>query len=106
MDVPSLHCLELAPYRGGADGGTKAPMNGFASATDGANASPAIADAPQPRNRVASLGDHHVRRLDHCKGLVADLESEIVDRLIGNRRRDDHPTTDVDADMRRRLTFG
>ena len=51
------------------------------------------------RSRVASLGNHHVRCLDDRNSIIADLEGEIVHRLIGDRRGDDHPTGDVDADM-------
>src|SRR5271167_3902366 len=54
---------------------------------------------------VASLRDHDVRRLDHRKRIVADLQSEIVDGLVGDRRGDDHPAADIDTNMGRRLTL-
>src|SRR5271165_302660 len=58
------------------------------------------------RGCVASLTDHHVRRLDDRQCIVADFEGEIVHRLVGDRRSDDDPAADIDANMRRRLTFG
>src|SRR6516162_4090498 len=61
---------------------------------------------PNQKDRGASLSDHHIRCLDHRKRFVTHFEGEIVDRLVGDRRSDNDPTTDVDANMRRRLTFG
>src|SRR5579864_1360100 len=58
------------------------------------------------RKSPASLGEHHVRGLDHRERLVAGLEGEIVDRLVGDRGGDDHPAADVDADVCGRLTLG
>src|ERR1700730_11529322 len=58
------------------------------------------------RGAVASLTDHHVRRLDDRQRLIADLEAEIVDGFVGDRRSYDHPAADIDTNMRRRLTFG
>ena len=37
---------------------------------------------------------------------ILNEEAEIVDALVGDRSGDDHPTADVDADMRRCLTLG
>jgi len=34
---------------------------------------------------AGSLADHHVRRLDNRPGLVTHLETEIIDRLVGDR---------------------
>ena len=42
---------------------------------------------------------HHVRRLDDGVNLVADLEAEIVDSLVGDGGGDDG-AVDVDANMR------
>src|SRR5208282_1685670 len=58
------------------------------------------------RAPVASLRDHHIRRLDHRERIIADFKGEVVDGLVGDRRGDDHPAADVDTDMRGRLTFG
>src|SRR5262245_16374081 len=55
---------------------------------------------------VASLGDHHIRCLDHRESIVADFEREIVHGLVSDRGGDNDATADVDADVRRRLTFG
>src|SRR5258706_2264941 len=55
------------------------------------------------RRRHAKRGlraDHHVRRLDHRPRRVADLEAEIVDRLVGDRCRDHGAAADLDADVR------
>jgi hypothetical protein len=54
------------------------------------------------RDQIWSLGDHHVRCLDHGKRVIADLEREIVHRLIGDRRGNNVSAADIDADMRRR----
>jgi hypothetical protein len=50
-------------------------VKGLACVGGGANASPAIAPALGRRRSVASLGDHHIRCLDHRKRIIADLES-------------------------------
>src|SRR4051794_16994128 len=49
-----------------------------------------------------SFGHHNVGGLDDGNSLVADGEAEIVDRLVGDRRGDDHAVADLDPDMRRR----
>src|SRR5262249_48042931 len=43
----------------------------------------------QPDHGSAVEADHDVRRLDDGIGLLADLEAELVDRLVGDRGRDD-----------------
>src|SRR5262249_37739830 len=43
--------------------------------------------------------DHDVRRLDDGIGLLADLEAELVDRLVGDRGGD-HGAVHIQPDMR------
>src|SRR6266481_157580 len=70
------------------------------------SAMPAWVIDPVSRLPVVSLGDHHVRGFDYRERVIADLESKIVDRFIGDRGGDDGSTADVDTDMRCRLTLG
>ena len=48
-------------------------------------------------------GDHDVGRFDDGVGLLALLQLQFVDRLVGDGCGDDRSAADVDADMRRRL---
>jgi len=52
------------------------------------------------------LADHDIRRLDDGPGVIADLEREIVDGIVGDRRCDDHSGANVDANVSRRLALG
>ena len=45
-------------------------------------------------------GNQHIGRLDDGAHLFAGLEAEVVDRLVGDRRRDVLAVADVDDDMR------
>src|SRR5262249_8610525 len=58
------------------------------------------------REGFASLGDHYIRRFDYSERVVAGLEGKFVYRFIGDRRGDDHPTSNVDADVGCCLTLG
>jgi hypothetical protein len=55
--------------------------------------------APVRQGRAPSLldRDHHVGGLDHGNDLHALCNAQIIDRLVGDRCRDDWPT-DVDVD--------
>src|ERR1700679_4394009 len=50
--------------------------------------------------------DHHVGRLDDRVGLLAFRQLQLVDRLIGDRRRHQRAAADVDADMARGRPLG
>src|ERR1700733_2262466 len=49
--------------------------------------------------RVLIDRDHDVGRLDDGDGGAAHLEAELVDRFIGDRRGDDLPRRDLEADV-------
>ena len=51
-------------------------------------------------------GKHHVGGLDDRIGTAADFQFQFVDGFIGDRRRDDSATADVDADMGSRRALG
>src|SRR5215470_17274897 len=44
---------------------------------------------------------HHVRGLDDRVGIVADLQAELVDRFVGDRRGDHRPTRELDPHVGR-----
>src|SRR5258708_3526867 len=50
-----------------------------------------------------SFPNYHIGSLHDRDGLVSDFQLQLVHRVIGNRRRDDHTMSDVDAHMRRGL---
>src|SRR5262245_27553845 len=58
----------------------------------------ARADLVQAHHGSAVEADHDVRGLDDGIGLLACLQAELVDRLVGDRGRDDGPV-DVETDM-------
>src|ERR1700724_576023 len=49
--------------------------------------------------------DHHAGRLDDRISVLALLELELVDRLVGDRGRDHVAAADIEADMRGRLSL-
>src|ERR1700724_2306288 len=65
-------------------------------------ASPSGRRKTKVRGRGSRGCDHNVRRLDDGNGVVADLQAELVDGFVGDRRRDDDAIGDGDPDMRGR----
>src|SRR5262249_10627636 len=58
-----------------------------------------------PGRAVMLFPHHHVGGLDHRPGLVADLEAELVYRLVGDRGGEDDAAANIDPHMRRRLSL-
>src|SRR5581483_8518250 len=62
-----------------------------------------VATASNATSKIARISihrDHDVGRLDHDRDVALGLDAELVDGLVGDRRRHDLAAADIDADMR------
>src|SRR5436305_12362960 len=66
-----------------------------------AGAAPSSASATRSEVRMSVDRNHDVGSFHHDSCLAAGLDAEFIDRLIGDRGRDDLAASDIDADMRR-----